>query len=124
VARELHIPWGTFHRYVSWEENSGIRVSIEEIFDSNDERSIPEGYRIEDDHYIFEISISDEPYRIHREVWEQVCSSRRPTTLRSWSMRAWSSVSGGSMYGSSTRNSTTSDVRWRGSGRRSTTGIS
>jgi len=75
VARELEMPWGTFHRYVSREENSGIRASIEEIISSNDERGIPEGYRIEDDHYVFEISSSDEPYRIHREVWEQVCSS-------------------------------------------------
>ena len=75
VARELEMPWGTFHRYVSREENSGIRASIEEIIASNDERGIPESYHIEDGHYVFEISSSDEPYRIHREVWEQVCSS-------------------------------------------------
>src|ERR671916_2246904 len=75
VARELEMPWGTFHRSVSREQNSGIRASIEDIIASNDERGIPESYRIEDGHYVFEISSSDEPYRIHREVWEQVCSS-------------------------------------------------
>src|SRR5215211_158938 len=71
VAREFEMPWGTFHRYVSGEEYSGIRASIEEIIASNDDRGIPEGNRIEGGHYVFEISSSDEPYMIHREVWEQ-----------------------------------------------------
>ena len=96
VARELEMPWGTFHRYVSREENSGIRASIEEIIASNDERGIPEGYRIEDGHYVFEISSSDEPYRIHREVWEQVCSSYSRTGANMTRPRSpWSSISRG-----------------------------
>src|SRR5829696_1212403 len=75
VARELGMPWGTFHRYVSRDENIAIRASVEEIIASNDERSLPEGYRLEDGHYVFEIPSLDEAYRIHRETWEQVCSS-------------------------------------------------
>src|SRR5688500_3603426 len=75
VARELEMPCGTFHRYVSREEDSGIRGSIEEIIASNADRCLPQSYRIADGHYVFAISSSDEPYRIHREVWEQICSS-------------------------------------------------
>jgi hypothetical protein len=77
VAKELGIPWSTFVRHLEGDEEDNRRVR--KIIGSRTEQEIPEDYLFDGEYYVFDLSFLNEPYRVHREVWEQVCTSYSKT---------------------------------------------
>jgi hypothetical protein len=73
VAREIGIPWSTFVRHLEGKEEVNRR--IRKIIGARSEQEVPEDYLFDGEYYVFDLSFLEEPYRIHREVWEQVCAS-------------------------------------------------